>query len=308
MRLASGFACGLFLLTCGTIEGAIAQECTEAYTRGELAGHLGASQRALEAADTAKVIEVTAVIEDALPCLDLPIPRRVAPTVYRMLGAGRYFASDEEGAKAWFRTALVGESSGGFDADELPTDHPLRAVFEEARSTVAEPEPLDEMLVEGTWYLDGREFTSPVVYPGHYNLLQRMDDADVVSGWIADGRTWPDEVLESKRARRAREKGQQVEATGPVVIERARPKGQIPAIVAGSTIIAGSGGLLAANMLMFRRFETFEPQSSDEVGGSAVAVNSLAVASGVVFAAGAGTIGWGLSLNGGAHGTLRFRF
>lgn len=297
-------AVGLALVVSTTAEAA---SCDAPYPREDLTGHLLAAQEQLRAGDHDAVKQTATWIEYQLPCLSSVLPARAAATTYRLLGLGRFFSDDEAGASEWFRSAHVADANYTFGVDELAADHSARGVFIDARGSIAPAVQAAPAFAEGIWFIDGKESSEPKGRPGHRHLVQRELDG-AVRGWVVLGDAFPSDTTARARPARSDDASSAVQTKHPVTVQRVRPKAKTPLMIAGGALAAAGGGLLVGHIMESRRFDTFTPESADDISRQVVLTNGLAVAAAAMFAAGAGTLTWGVVLDGGASASFRFRF
>jgi hypothetical protein len=184
-----------------------------------------------------------------------------------------------------------------------------------------DPESPGGVFAPGRWYLDGSVLGSPRATPGRPHLLQRQADG-AVSGWLVQGTSFPPEAVVSTvaanpttpTARPPRERpdrpAREPEATTPRPTPttpgrtptggtaiRLRPWEKTPLMVGGGVAIAGAGALYYLSSVSRGNFD--DSATEADMKKHAAATNRFVIASAAVFAVGAGTLTWGVVLDGG---------
>ena len=116
---------------------------------------------------------------------------------YRAIGAWYFLVRDDRGqASRWFRSAIEIEPTYGWDVNEVPLNHPMRAAWEtELGAADDEATAIPGYgLGPGTWYLDGRKWTAGGATMDRPHLLQGVDDGGVTRTWLVDGNRFPVEA------------------------------------------------------------------------------------------------------------------
>ncbi|MFK7931138.1 MAG: hypothetical protein AB8H79_23340 [Myxococcota bacterium] len=91
-------------------------------------------------------------------------------------------------------------------------------------------------------------------------------------------------------------------------ISRVRPAAKTPLLIAGGAIIAGAGGLYGASIASRQKFNNIT-DSSDDLRRAQQTTNALYFGSIAALAVGAGTLTWGVMVDGGTPmPTMRVRF
>ncbi len=325
---------------------AVAADCDTPYSTDMLLADLIATESALRDAKNDDAKSVASRMATGLGCLDTALPRQLIGRAYRAIGAGLVAGGDASTGAGWFRTATEVDQSYDYGVGELPADSPVRGVYLDAKAVSADLEVLaQKRFVEGEFKLDGRGIKAPAARPDRPHLLQRVDGS--VVSWVFQGASFPDGVIEEavlvavapepegkpkkekkvKAPKAGKEKvakapkdkpekspkpekdhagrGNSVASDGS--LKRKRPAEKTPLMVAGGVILGAAGGVYY--MAGQKRSHFNGSNDMDEVDQLQGQVNRLVVASAAVAAVGAGTLTWGIILDGhGAVPTVRVRF
>lgn len=308
------------------------QACPEPYDRDNLSSDLQHAEDALRAGDEEGAATQAAALKAGLPCLHEVFPSMMLGRVYRAIGGGMFADGDHNGAARWFRTSVSLDELFSYGLEDLPQGDPIISAYEQARRTLDEPVRVEGMaLIEGDHYLDGLPLSSPRARPAQYHLYQFKGADGRVQSWIIDGEAFPEGQLrdpnavaaEPERGRKkdrsndsfqassttpkpSRTRGSGVEVEGASIVVQ-RPPEKIPLIIAGSAVVLGSGAMYYVSSLTRKNFQNAE--NEEDARAAMRTTNSLVIASGVVFALGAGTLGWGIAVSGDAPvPTFNLRF
>ncbi len=110
-----------------------------------------------------------------------------------------------------------------------------------------------------------------------------------------------------KEPKAGKEKKAAVATNSDGSLKRKRPKEKTPLMIAGGVILGAAGGVYY--MAGQKRGDFNASNDIDEIDQLQGQINRLVIASGAVAAVGAGTLSWGIILDGqGAVPTVRVRF
>lgn len=295
-------------------------QCSTPFTLQDISSEMGNVQNFLRNGDDAAAATAAQRLADGLPCLNQKLPNsQVAAYVYRAIGAGMLAGGQELRGQQWFYTAVEVNPTFDFGVEDMPADHPAREAYRLAKAELqGEPVPFsaDATLAAGAeHFLDGQHITAPAARLGRPHVYQLVT-SDSVSTWVIEHNEFPAEAMGSaavasaddgeghkkpkhdRGERRHRggddDNGEQASSgnSTPTVIGRARPPEQIPLIIGGSALLAGSGVLYA--MSSSKHSEFMDATRLTQVDESRKATNQLFLASSVVLGVGAGTLTWGI--------------
>jgi len=324
-----------------------AADCSTPYGTDKLLADLIAAETALREAKNDEAKTVSTRMAAGLACLDSALPRQLIGRTYRAIGAGMVAGGDAATGAGWFRTATEVDQAYEYGVGELPADSPVRGAYIEAKGVSAELEVLpDKRFIDGAFKLDGRGIDAPAARPGRPHLLQQTDGS--VTSWVIEGAAFPEDVLqaivaepvavvdedpkkakkekkvkepkekkekvakapkekEEKEPKAAKEKKAAVATNSDGSLKRKRPKEKTPLMIAGGVILGAAGGVYY--MAGQKRGDFNGSNDIDEIDQLQGQINRLVIASGAVAAVGAGTLTWGIILDGqGAVPTVRVRF
>lgn len=281
--------------------------CETPYDFDTLLNDLGAAEAGLRGRDYASLLQTGEALREGLGCLDLVLPVVIAPRVQRVIGASLYIAGEVEDANRWLRAAAWLDPGFQYPAEELPAEHPVVRAWAAAVAERAEaPVQLEGLtLGEGRHFVDGAPVTLPEATPDAFHVYQRQipgDDGGVWS-WIILGTDFPPEASGPLQVAIAEPVEEIAPSLGPVaperpyglepieVRQRAWPAERVALIGAGGAAVVGSGVLYALSAGARNQFEAANnPHDLDRFRSR---TNTLAVSSGLTFAAGAGALGFG---------------
>jgi hypothetical protein len=99
---------------------------------GQLEGAVDSAQLAFTRMDAGAFRAASDVAFAGVECLAEPVPRATAARLHRLRGLRAFVDGDDPGARAAFSAARAADPAYRFPAALLPTDHPARALFDEA--------------------------------------------------------------------------------------------------------------------------------------------------------------------------------
>ena len=313
--------------------GAALAACPIPYTGAELSRDLSTMASSLRNLDEPAFLESGKRLDDGLVCADRGVPVRVYASVYRYIGAYRFFRNDEPGARQWFRTAIELEPTFEWDASELELSHPMRRVYEEERATAAASAPqavegFRFVATEGSSYLlDGRPLAVPEATLERPHLLQQVSDADqtVLQAFLMDGDAFPTSVIEEDvvevaavETKTRTPKGKRGETInditpsnsdigyGVVKVERVRPKAKTPMLILGGVGVAAGGALYGLSAMAHQDFA--EATTTEALLDAQSRTNTLVIAAGAAAVAGLGAGYVGVMLDGSPGFVIGLRY
>ncbi len=311
---------------------AAAADCPTPYTIDALLADLVEVEAALRTGDD-EAARVSALdMRAGLGCLSEVLPRLIVGRAYRAVGAGLFASGNLDGGTEWFITATEVEQSFDYGLEDLPADHPIRVAYADARA-LADGE---EVVIEGSAFamdsvkVDGRSLDAPRARLNRPHLVQ-WGDTEIMSA-VIDGNDFPSAVLAdaaavadaggkpkkektakapkadkpekvAKAPREASEKppkrtaksGGEANAS-TMVATRERPWEKTPLMIGGAAIMGGAAALYYVSFNQRGVFD--ESNDLDQISDLQGQVNRLVIASAAVFAVGAGTMAWGVILDG----------
>lgn len=307
------FVAGLALLVAAP---AWASDCAEPYTVDAMLADLVEIEQAFRNGEDESGGAVAQRMLAGLVCFDEVIPGRMAGRVYRAVGAGLYVGGDVDGGTGWMRTSFEIDPMFSYGVQDMPAGHPVARAYEDVRKEMTvDPTPIGDALTAGTHYLDGRTLHYALATDGRPHLYQVEGDSGVKS-WIIDGSAFPEAAFaaavvetgkKGKKSRPEAETESSTTAAGVAIIERERPAGKTPLLVAGASIGVGAGVLYYVSSVSRGKFA--DATVEEDIYRYRSQTNTLVLASTAVFAAGAGTFAWGVALDSGGVGAgLDVRF
>lgn len=310
---------------------ALGADCAAPYTTDQLLEDLAFVETAAQTDDPGGALIGADKMEKGLGCLDEKLVPMLIGRTYRSIGAGFMVGGDENSGRRWFRTAIEVDSGFEFGLEEYSADSPVRAAYMEVRNAPStNPVPIEGMVMaEGDFYLDGRTLREAAATRGRPHLLQRVGES--VESWLIDGNTFPSTVLvpdtgdavadagepkkektkkppkppKEKKPKKEKAPKEDAVADGPPPppppgdnrIGRQRPPEKTPLIIAGGAVIAGAGVMYGLAITQRQKFDDIK-DSEEDLRKAQQATNRLYLGSIAVLAAGAGTLTWGIILDG----------
>ncbi|MBX2801168.1 MAG: hypothetical protein KTR31_26040 [Myxococcales bacterium] len=309
--------------------------CSVRYTLDHLLADLVTVEASLRADDGVRASERAEALHGGLLCLDQVIPRVIVGRTYRAIGGGYTAGGDSGRGVAWLRSAHEVEPTFEYGLEDLPPVHPIRSVYEEVKRELSDrpvTAPGDRSF-QVPAFLDGRRLDAPTALPGRPHLLQL--DVEPVRSWTIGGADFPDEAFEIDGlptepivVEAEVESDDAVVDAQPVVSEgetggrprrrsaansvdpdeitlkasRKTPWEKTPLIIGGVAMGLAAGGTYAAAWERRRLYNELDgPGSSERVTQLRPVINRLVVVSWALAAAGAGTLTWGVILDGSAR-------
>ncbi|MFK7928522.1 MAG: hypothetical protein AB8H79_10045 [Myxococcota bacterium] len=298
--------------------------CAGDYTSDQLVLDVQAVELAIIDQAAPKALSSAKAIESHLPCASTRLPLGFLSRVYRGVAGGLYVGGDRASAEPWFQTAIELDESYRYGVEDLPGDHPVRAIYA-AMLRVKQPDANRVATLTfvdgGDWYLDGRKLKGPAATPGRPHLLQRDYDGEIKS-WVMSGAAFPKEVMtevkgaaaDDGKGRRKKDKSKFAVdvhdmGKGAIEIQRTRPPEQVPLIVGGTGLIVAGLALGVGSYVSKENFKTIN-DSEEKLAKSQRTTNRLALGAAAAIAVGAGTLSYGfiVSDGGGVGGGLRGRW
>lgn len=335
MRIAPVLGSSLLLASSSI---ARAADCAEPYTIDAMLEDLVAVETFLRNADDALAGKAALELEAGLACMTEIVPRMITGRAIRAVGSGLVAAGDDAKGEDWFRTAAELEQSFDFGIEDMPEGHHIREVYATAKNTSSGEEVLvaGATLATGVATLDGRKILEPKARIDRVHLFQ-FDTGTSVKTWVIEDNQFPDEVLilapppvvgrngkvkapkEEKVAEAVPPDSVGAAAVAPkaapvpkpvepkpartsataqntVVVERQRPWEKTPLLIGGGTVVAGGVAVYYASFVARQKFN--DSNDVDELETLQSNVNRLFIASVAVLAVGAGTVTWGVILDG----------
>lgn len=282
-------------------------ECTEPVSMGAVLEWVGQIEEGLRTDDMATSSRVSVAVEKNLPCLSDPLPVPIVARAYRAIGAGLYVAGSTQRAKKWMITAAEIDSMFEYGIGDLPEGHELGDVWLDQVDSIGESRVSvpGKQFAEGEIFLDGRVLKAVMAHPNRMHLIQMRVGAEV-NGWVFEGTDFPPEIFASaggqasagkskeKSGKSKSEKSAKEPKVKPVKVTpqvRNWPGERIALIVGGSASVIGSGILygMSAGARNSAEGATTRLELQDAVKSN----RTLNIASGVVAAAGAGSLTFG---------------
>jgi hypothetical protein len=314
---------------------ASAAECEAVYTVDNLLTDLVEVESLMRAGDDSGAGPAGDKLLNGIQCLDEAVPSMIAGRTFRAIAMGLYATGDESNGGRWFRTAIDAEPGFEYGMEDMGETHPARNgyLFARDHSGVSRVLLEGKVFAPGDHYVDGKKTSLPTARPDRFHLYQRDHEGTMV-GSVIDGNGFPEDavqeenievvVLTNKTKKEKKEKKPKGEkepkeeavvadaepnplGSGVTVLKRERPPEKTPLMIGGGVILAGAGGLYALSYGSRRSFDGAKTQ--DEIDTLQSKTNTLFLVSAGVFAAGAGTLSWGIIVDGGAPGpSVNFRF
>lgn len=293
---------------------ASAADCPQPYTSDDLLTDLEAVEEAAQSNDSSTALQTATKLENGLGCLNEKLVTMLIGRTYRSIGAGFLVGGNENQGRRWFRTAIEVDPNYSFGMGEYGEAHPVRQAYDALRvqPTGTEVRVDGKVFGDGKFYLDGRTLDDPEAIPGRPHLLQRVSDG--TTSWVIDGNDFPSEVLtdasaaagptpadkpkKQKKSKTARNKRGSENSSGVIEV---RPPEKTPLMIAGGALIAGAGGMFVGSILTRQNFDSIENSEAD-LQRAQRTTNRLYLGSFAVLAVGAGTLTWGVILDGGSPG------
>lgn len=292
-----------------------AAECSGPYASDQLVLDVQKLESAVVDQDKNDSIASATRIQGNLPCVEQKLPLGFLGRVYRGLAGGFYVGGDTETAESWYRTALELDRTYRYGLEDLPSDHPLRAVYA-SLVQAAEEDPIatsgKAFGPAGDWFLDGRRVDGPSARPGRPHLLQLETDSQVRT-WLLDGEIFPNEILvegknvaENGKKRRRKKDRTKYDVDvfemgqGAVLVDRSRPPEQIPLIAAGGGLLVTSIVLYAGSAVSRSNFNDIT-DTEDNLRRSQQTTNRLVLAALGTAALGAGSLTYGIVIDDGGN-------
>ncbi|MEQ1501272.1 MAG: hypothetical protein ABMB14_03535 [Myxococcota bacterium] len=313
---------------------AAAADCPEPYSVDAMLEDLVSVETFLRNNDDENAGKASANLQNGFGCMTEVLPRMIAGRAIRAVGAGLVVSGDPDGGGAWLRTAAEIEQSFAYGLEDLSETSPVRDVYATAQLAAGgEEAPVaGATLAAGAAYLDGRKLLEPKARGDRWHVFQ-FDGGSGVKSWVIDGNAFPDEVLvlaapvAAGKAKKVKDPPvtapkpvpvpvaaapkpvvdaapspkparplQSKVAGSTVVIERDRPWEKTPLMIGGGIVVAGAGAVYYASFATRQKFE--DATSPDPLKSLQGQTNRLYIASLAVLAVGAGTLTWGVILDG----------
>lgn len=298
-RVARGLGLALALAVAVAPQAARAQ-CADTYTVDAMVEDLVAVETFLRNSDDDNAGKAADALRSGLGCMTEVMPRMIAGRALRAVGSGLVAGGDPDGGKAWLRTAAELEPSFDFGLEDVPESHPVRGVYDAARSTASGDEvPVaGASLAMGTAYLDGRKLLEPKARADRWHLFQ-LDSGTSVRSWVIEGNAFPDDGLvlapttTAKKPKPTKDKDAEVATSAStktpkpaptakpnttkttpvrtdarVVGVRDRPKEKTPLMLAGGLVVGGGGVLYYLSYATHQKFVNYTPGPFQAGGGT----------------------------------------
>ena len=311
-----------------------AADCDQPYTTDQLLTDLEAVETAAQTGEPEGSITAADRMERGMGCLDEKLVPMLIGRTYRSIGAGFLVGGDTNSGQRWFRTAVEVDPGFEFGLEEYAVDDPVRTAYDAIRmGPSANPAAVEGMsLIEGKFFLDGRSLTEAAATRGRPHLLQLVGDD--VQSWLIDGNSFPAAVLAGgaapeavadagkpkkvkepkvKKVKEPKVKKDKTAETDDAVADgpppppptdsggtrfgRQRPPEKTPLIIGGGAIIAGAGVMYGLAIVQRQKFDDVK-DSEEDLRKAQLATNRLYLGSLGVLAVGAGTLTWGIVLDG----------
>ncbi|MCO4743649.1 MAG: hypothetical protein KC912_02595 [Proteobacteria bacterium] len=299
--------------------------CTAVYPVDQLITDLANAEKGVRDSDAGVAGPAAASLEAGLPCLGEILPTIVIPRTYRAVAGAHYLNGNMEKARAWFQTAIEADSQFDYGIDDLGADNPMRIFYAESRegADIAPVAVEGMMLLEGgTHYLDGRRWTEATAtlerphlyqYEAEQVLTKLMFGNDFMPAVLVIDESSASDVGSSKpekppkQAKAGKEpkpgkppkpaKTKPAAGTTDGFVKRERPWEKTPLMVGGVALMGGGVAAYVASSGTRGKFN----ESKDEASLTKFqkATNQLVIVSGVLVAAGAGTLTWGIIVDAG---------
>jgi hypothetical protein len=278
-------------------------ECGEAVSMESIVEWVGEIEEGLRTDDMATASRVAVSVESKLPCLSEPLPPPIVARTYRALGAGLYVAGSTARGKMWMLTAAEIDSMFEYGISDLPDGHELGDVWLDQIDSIGESRVTvpGKQLVSGEVFLDGKSLKAAMAHPNRMHLIQVRDGANV-NGWIFEGADFPAAVFsegsqasasktkeKSGKSKAAKEPKSKPAKVTPLVNNW--PGERIALIVGGSASVVGSSVLYGMSSGARKKAEG--AGTREELQDAVKSNRTFVVASGVVAAAGAGSLTFG---------------
>lgn len=230
---------------------------------------MGEAEAALSRLDVGTFKALIEGAETMLPCLDKPVPTRLAANYHRVYGIRAYGNRDPIAARA-FAAARHLEPAYQFSKSLLPEGNPIRTEYEKTAYTERATEPLDRPET-GAIYVDGVPSAErPISWPA---VVQWVDGTDAVrfTDYLLPGEALPQY---------------------PVYVPPEIPDPKPPGGLIAATVVAGlgSGALYGVALAQEARYKDTEnnPVPDENLDSLRRTTNTLVIASAVTATAAVG--------------------
>lgn len=176
-------------------------QCAKPYTLDALLGDLGTVEGALRTGDDAGASVGADKMEAGFACLNEVLPVMIVGRAYRAVAAGKIAGGKVDRGLEWFRTATEMEQAFDYGLEDLPSDHPVRGYYADAKIQASgEVVTMEDMaFIDGNHWVDGRKYKEPKARLDRPHVYQLEGGGQVMS-WIITGNGYPPDVLKAASA------------------------------------------------------------------------------------------------------------
>lgn len=282
-----------------------AEACPELYTADKVQADLQSATEALKSGDSKGLKSITTQIEKNIICMNTPAPPQVFATLYRLIGVGYYKSKDQVNAHKWLKLAIEIDYGYQWSFEEVSQDDPLRPYYSDLRNNAdLKKQPIADMAINiesGTkLWIDGRNLTEPSATMDRPHVLFLADTTDrtIVERHLIDGNAIPEKYLGEIQLNRSR--GDENDMFAVTKVQRIRPKGKTPLLIAGGVSLAASVGMYGATFATNAQFQDAVNASkpSTQLESIRTKNNTLVISSLLLGGVGAGLTFTGVMLDG----------